>query len=259
MRLEGHFKHRPRIIQLAHLGNGRRYREHRSLRFPHAIGRSRGAPAARGRLSCCRDRQAADREGSRTALGDFAVPVRLIAPAAVALPLAEMAIAVALVIAPSARVGAVAAAVMLLAFTLAIGNALIHHRAPECHCFGQIHSAPAGLGNARKERRSFAGRGFCGMEGSGTGGRHMGLAAHARRACPQRGHRGSRHSRGRAADTGLNVVGASARELRERRFDSAWGFPRLARARLRSSGRLRATRESRLAVRPWAPRDGGLR
>jgi uncharacterized membrane protein YphA (DoxX/SURF4 family)/thiol-disulfide isomerase/thioredoxin len=87
-----------------------------------------------------------DREGSRIALADFGVPVRFIAPGAVALPLAELAIVVALVIAPSARVGAVAAAVMLLAFTLAIGNALIHHRAPDCHCFGQIHSAPAGGG-----------------------------------------------------------------------------------------------------------------
>lgn len=87
-----------------------------------------------------------DRDGSRAALADFGVPARLIAAAAVALPLAEVAIAIALVLALSARGGAVGAAAVLLAFTIAIGNAVLHHRAPECHCFGQIHSAPAGGG-----------------------------------------------------------------------------------------------------------------
>ncbi len=87
-----------------------------------------------------------DRDGSRSALADFGVPARLVGVAALALPLAELAIAAALVLAPSALAGAIAASVLLLAFTIAIANALVHDRAPDCHCFGQIHSAPAGIG-----------------------------------------------------------------------------------------------------------------
>ncbi len=87
-----------------------------------------------------------DRDGSRSALADFGVPEPLIPLGGVALPLAELATAVALVLAPSAQAGAIAASVLLLAFTIGIGNALVHDRAPDCHCFGQIHSAPAGTG-----------------------------------------------------------------------------------------------------------------
>ena len=87
-----------------------------------------------------------DRSGSRRALAAFGVPVRLTGAGALALPLAELAIAAALVFPSSARWGALAALVLLLAFLVGIANALAHRRAPDCHCFGQLHSAPAGAG-----------------------------------------------------------------------------------------------------------------
>jgi uncharacterized membrane protein YphA (DoxX/SURF4 family)/peroxiredoxin len=87
-----------------------------------------------------------DPEGSRGALGDFGVPGALIRIGGVGLPVAELVTAVALVLAPSAQAGAIAAAVLLLGFTIGIANALVHSRAPDCHCFGQLHSAPAGTG-----------------------------------------------------------------------------------------------------------------
>jgi uncharacterized membrane protein YphA (DoxX/SURF4 family)/peroxiredoxin len=85
-----------------------------------------------------------DRDGSRQALEDFGVPDSLARPAGLLLPVAEIAIAAALIVPPSARWGALAAAALLAVFVLAIANALAHGRAPDCHCFGQIHSEPAG-------------------------------------------------------------------------------------------------------------------
>ena len=87
-----------------------------------------------------------DRSGSQRALVGFGVPQAPAAVLAVALPLVEIAVAVALVLRPSARWGAVAALVLLLSFVAGISRALRQGTAPDCHCFGQIHSAPAGRG-----------------------------------------------------------------------------------------------------------------
>ncbi|MBA3327563.1 MAG: TlpA family protein disulfide reductase [Solirubrobacterales bacterium] len=87
-----------------------------------------------------------DRPGSRRALADFGLAERLARPGAVALPVAELATALALLAEPIARGGAIAALVLLLAFVAGIVRALAHGQAPDCHCFGQVHSAPAGRG-----------------------------------------------------------------------------------------------------------------
>jgi peroxiredoxin/uncharacterized membrane protein YphA (DoxX/SURF4 family) len=85
-----------------------------------------------------------DLEGSRRAVRDFGVPDRLSSLAGPLLPIAELAAAVMLVIRPTAQIGAALALVLLLAFIGGIANALRQGMAPDCHCFGQIHSAPAG-------------------------------------------------------------------------------------------------------------------
>ncbi|MGI8729181.1 MAG: TlpA family protein disulfide reductase [Solirubrobacteraceae bacterium] len=87
-----------------------------------------------------------DLSGSRTALEAFGVPHPALATGAVVLPVAELAIALALLTPGSARWAALAALVLLAIFMAAIGRALSHGEAPDCHCFGQIHSAPAGRG-----------------------------------------------------------------------------------------------------------------
>ena len=87
-----------------------------------------------------------DAEGSRRALRDFGVSQRLSRPLGLLLPLAELAIAAALVVPDSARWAAIAAAALLAVFVVAIANALRQGRAPDCHCFGQVHSEPAGRG-----------------------------------------------------------------------------------------------------------------
>ena len=61
-----------------------------------------------------------------------------------ALPVAELVVAIALLIAPSARWGATAALLLLLTFAGGVARAMSRGEAPDCHCFGQIHSEPAG-------------------------------------------------------------------------------------------------------------------
>jgi uncharacterized membrane protein YphA (DoxX/SURF4 family)/thiol-disulfide isomerase/thioredoxin len=86
----------------------------------------------------------ADRSGSQQALRDFGVPALLAAPLGILLPLAELAVAVALVPTVSAWWGAVGALLLLLLFSVGMSYHLAHGRAPQCHCFGQLHSAPVG-------------------------------------------------------------------------------------------------------------------
>ena len=86
----------------------------------------------------------ADREGSRKAIAEFGVPEKLIAPVTRLLPFAELAIAALLLPAATARWGAVAALGMLGLFIAAVTISLAHGRTPDCHCFGQLHSAPIG-------------------------------------------------------------------------------------------------------------------
>ena len=82
--------------------------------------------------------------GSRRAVTDFGVPVVLAAPLGVFLPLAELAVAVALIPTATAWWGAVGALALLLLFVVGIAINLARGRKPDCHCFGQLHSAPVG-------------------------------------------------------------------------------------------------------------------
>src|SRR3712207_5270289 len=85
----------------------------------------------------------ADLPGSRQAMRAFGVPGRLAAPLGLLLPTAELAVAVALIPKGSAWWGALGALVLLLLFVAGIGVSLARGKHPECHCFGQLHSAPA--------------------------------------------------------------------------------------------------------------------
>ncbi len=86
----------------------------------------------------------ADLEGSRAAVLGFGVPERLARVTGTLLPIAELTIAGLLLFGGTARAGAVGAFLLLLAFCAGIANAMRRGEAPDCHCFGQIHSEPAG-------------------------------------------------------------------------------------------------------------------
>ncbi len=88
----------------------------------------------------------ADREGTRQAMVAFGAPRPAAAPLALALPLVELAVAALLLPAATALAGALGALGLLLLFSGAIALNLVRGLEPECHCFGQLHSAPAGPG-----------------------------------------------------------------------------------------------------------------
>jgi hypothetical protein len=74
-------------------------------------------------------------------LAEFGVPARLRGPAAIALPLAELAIAVALLPASTAAWAALAATLLLAAFTAAVVRVLARGEEVDCNCFGSIGSS----------------------------------------------------------------------------------------------------------------------
>src|SRR6266513_2210926 len=86
----------------------------------------------------------ADLAGSRQAMRDFGVTSKLADVFGVFLPLAELAVAVALIFPLTVWWGAIGALALLLIFVAGIGYNLAQGRTPDCHCFGQLHSAPAG-------------------------------------------------------------------------------------------------------------------
>lgn len=86
----------------------------------------------------------ADRRGSIESMRNFGVPVPLVKPLGIGVPAAELAVAIALIPTATARWGALGALILLLAFMIGIGTNLARGNHPDCHCFGQLHSSPAG-------------------------------------------------------------------------------------------------------------------
>jgi peroxiredoxin/uncharacterized membrane protein YphA (DoxX/SURF4 family) len=85
-----------------------------------------------------------DPVGSRKALRDFGLPSILARPLVVLLPALELAVAAALIPIGIAWYGACGALALLSAFLVATAIAMLRGRRPDCHCFGQLHSAPVG-------------------------------------------------------------------------------------------------------------------
>ena len=85
-----------------------------------------------------------DRDATRRALNEFHVPQALAPPMSWLLPVAELGVAIVLLIQPFARGASVAAAVFLTLFFCGIAAAMRRGEAPDCNCFGQIGSRPAG-------------------------------------------------------------------------------------------------------------------
>lgn len=84
----------------------------------------------------------ADRAGTRRSLRDFGAPEITVPAVAVLLPVAEIAMAIALLPAATATWAAAAAAVLLALFAAGIARVLRSGQRPDCHCFGAMHSRP---------------------------------------------------------------------------------------------------------------------
>lgn len=85
-----------------------------------------------------------DLDGSVEAVRAFHLPGRLARPVGLGLPVVELATALLLLPSATAWVGALLAALLLGGFLAGIANSLRLGEAPDCHCFGQIHSEPVG-------------------------------------------------------------------------------------------------------------------
>jgi len=83
-----------------------------------------------------------DREGSEKALQGFEVPGWSVKPVAAVLPVFEILIAFGLLFTVTSWYSALAGLGMLAVFTAAMLYQISKGNAPDCHCFGQIHSEP---------------------------------------------------------------------------------------------------------------------
>jgi len=83
-----------------------------------------------------------DLQGSEKAVKDFGVPENLAKPFSVLLPVAEILIAVFLLFVQTSWLGAIGGFLLLLVFIGGMLFQMAKGNAPDCHCFGQIHSEP---------------------------------------------------------------------------------------------------------------------
>lgn len=83
-----------------------------------------------------------DLEGSERAVKEFGTPEEFAPFFARALPFAEIVFAVCLLFVESSWVGAIGAVILLLSFIGGMIWQLAQGNAPDCHCFGAIHSEP---------------------------------------------------------------------------------------------------------------------
>jgi hypothetical protein len=86
----------------------------------------------------------ADQPGARRAAVGFGVSERAASPVSLGVPVAELTGAGLLLFPATARWGALVALLLMAFFAAAIGVTLSQGRRPDCHCFGQLHSAPVG-------------------------------------------------------------------------------------------------------------------
>lgn len=112
----------------------------------------------------------ADRAGSSKAMIDFGLPISFARPFSILLPLIELTISIFLVAAITSWWGGLGALILLMAFTIGIGVNLTQGRKPECHCFGQLHSAPVGWQTLLRNTLLSACAGFIVWQGWNTPG-----------------------------------------------------------------------------------------
>ncbi len=83
-----------------------------------------------------------DLSGSEKAVQGFGVPESLAKPLGVLLPIVEIMIAISLIFVQTSWYGAFSAIVVLAIFCAGMSWQMYQGNAPDCHCFGQVHSEP---------------------------------------------------------------------------------------------------------------------
>lgn len=83
-----------------------------------------------------------DLEGSKKAMQGFGVPEGVAFATGLVLPVIEISIAISLVFVQTSFFGAIGATVLLGIFIIGMTWQWYQGNAPDCHCFGQVHSEP---------------------------------------------------------------------------------------------------------------------
>lgn len=83
-----------------------------------------------------------DLNGSKKAMQSFGVPEGAALAAGLTLPLIEIAIAILLIFVQTSWFGAIGATALLGIFIVGMAWQMYQGNAPDCHCFGQVHSEP---------------------------------------------------------------------------------------------------------------------
>ncbi len=86
-----------------------------------------------------------DREGSESSIESFGVPKALVGTFATILPIAEIAIAVSLLFVQTSWYGAIAGALLMAVFIAGMLYQISQGKAPQCHCFGELHDSKVGV------------------------------------------------------------------------------------------------------------------
>ena len=111
-----------------------------------------------------------DRPGTRKAVEEFSAPAALAPALAWLLPAFELVVAAMLLTGPLGWWGALGALVSLGLFNVAIGANMARGRTPDCHCFGQLHSAPIGWKTLTRNFALMGGAGLALWAGKDTPG-----------------------------------------------------------------------------------------
>lgn len=106
-----------------------------------------------------------DADGSAKALRAFGMPEGVLPFLGYALPIAELSIAILLLFPGTSWYGAIAASFLLIAFIGSMVWQMYKGNAPDCHCFGQIHSAPVSITSILRNLILFAAAAFMAVRG----------------------------------------------------------------------------------------------
>jgi uncharacterized membrane protein YphA (DoxX/SURF4 family) len=114
--------------------------------------------------------KAFDQQGSIKAFRAFGVPTALRKPLAYFLPAAEFAVGLLLLFTKTSWYGALGAAALLLIFVSGMLYQFAKGNAPDCHCFGQIHSEPVGVSSILRNIALLIPAGILSVQGTGSQG-----------------------------------------------------------------------------------------
>ncbi|MBV9216475.1 MAG: redoxin domain-containing protein [Acidobacteria bacterium] len=97
-----------------------------------------------------------DQAGSQKAMAEFGVPDRYTRFASLGLSVLEIGLSISLLFVTTSWFAAVGTAALLLVFISAMLYQVVKGNAPDCHCFGQMHSEPVGTSSIIRNILLFA-------------------------------------------------------------------------------------------------------